>query len=296
MLGETLAMSGMRIPGTLVEWNFELVKRLCDQHAGETDRHEFKEKLIDSDGLTKCCCAFANSKGGFIVFGVRDRSHEMVGLGRNPEFAKEFGDKLKAVPAIHFEPPLVIEIPSQRKVLFVIHIPTSRLRPHVCTDREKTKFWKRTNRGCEQMSLEEIRQQFRDQDVLWGKLRLLFLELEDCRLVLEVLAGSSAQDAILTPLDVSTIAPLLSEVQPLFGEDTRVARGLTALRHYARKIEAERSRTIAFLGQCSTGQRHGYYRSFQQEAAQNIGSASKIANEVLGLLEAEFGLKRSLTG
>lgn len=293
--GEKTSMARIEIPRTREGWTYELIKSLCDEHAAETDTHEFKEKLIEPDKLTKCCCAFANSKGGFLIFGIRDNSHQIMGMKRDAEFGKHFGDKLKAAPAIHFEAPVFIPIPEKRKVLIVIHIPPSRRRPHVDANREKIKFWKRTNRGCEQMTIEEIRQQFRDQDVLWGKLRLLFLELEDCKLVLDILSSPNAADAMLTPLDVSAIAPLLSEVQALFGEDTTVASLLTALRHYARKIEAERTRTFTFLGQCSTGQRYSYYESFQQEAASNIVSAVGIVNEVLEFLVNEFGLTRTLT-
>lgn len=288
-------MPSIEIPQTREGWTYEIIKRLCDEHAAETDTHEFKEKLIESDKLTKCCCAFANSKGGFLIFGIRDNSHQIVGMKRDPEFGKHFGDKLKAAPTIYFEPPVFIKIPAARKVLIVVGIPPSRRRPHVNADREKAKFWKRTNRGCEHMTIEEIRQQFRDQDVLWGKLRLLFLELEDCKLVLDTLGGPNAANAMLTPLDVSAIAPLLAEVQALFGEDTKVATQLTALRHYARKIEAERTRTFTFLGQCSTGQRHSYYRSFQQEAASNIASAVDIVDQVIEFLVNEFGLTRTLT-
>ena len=66
------------IPGALSEWTVDNVRSLLMQGVFESDRFDFKERLPDpkdADGklrLRKTCAAFANSAGGFLVFGVKD--------------------------------------------------------------------------------------------------------------------------------------------------------------------------------------------------------------------------------
>ncbi len=49
--------------------------------SGETEQLEFKEKLPEkSDKYLKTIVAFANGKGGKIVFGVRDSDHAVIGV------------------------------------------------------------------------------------------------------------------------------------------------------------------------------------------------------------------------
>ena len=67
------------IPQALGEWTVESVRRLLELGAHEGDRFELKEALPHSkdeagkDRLRKTCAAFANSFGGFIIFGVKDQ-------------------------------------------------------------------------------------------------------------------------------------------------------------------------------------------------------------------------------
>jgi len=47
---------------------------------GESTTVQFKERLPNSDSLTQEMIAFANTEGGSIVFGINDKSGEIVGL------------------------------------------------------------------------------------------------------------------------------------------------------------------------------------------------------------------------
>lgn len=152
----------MTIPSNLGGWNLNLVTELCQLGQIETDRHDFKFGLPDADTLTKLCCAFANSRGGFFVLGVKQLKGHFLpkGLDPDPDIANKFGSKLKATPTISFSVPYPIPVISAPKLIYVIEIPRSPDRPHFASDRDKRVFWKRTNSGCEQMTLEEIRAEF----------------------------------------------------------------------------------------------------------------------------------------
>lgn len=104
----------MPVPNTLAEWTYDVVKELAEIGQVETNRHDFKFNFSDADSHTKLCCSFANSKGGFIVVGVKERSGRFIlkGIDPDPEIANKFGQKLKSIPSIFFERPLLIRIPE----------------------------------------------------------------------------------------------------------------------------------------------------------------------------------------
>jgi len=166
------------LPDSLESWNYELIKNLIDKRIIESNRLDFKFNLPDSDSLTALCCSFANSQGGYIIFGIKDTSSGFVveGIDYDKEYARKFSEKLRTIPAIIYPVPKFIELPESDKVLVVIHIQASELSPHVSSDIQKMKFWKRTNKGKELMTLEEIREAF--QRRLKQQLSRLHTQLE----------------------------------------------------------------------------------------------------------------------
>lgn len=66
--------------------------------------HDFKADIPKGEGLTKDCCALANTKGGFIVLGIRtkDRQIEIMGIENSSELRNRFGKKINAIPTIDF--------------------------------------------------------------------------------------------------------------------------------------------------------------------------------------------------
>ena len=53
-------------------------KEIC--LCGETTRVQFKREFTTQKEMAKEMIAFANSKGGMILFGVEDKTGELVGL------------------------------------------------------------------------------------------------------------------------------------------------------------------------------------------------------------------------
>lgn len=138
----------MTIPYTLKGWDYEIIRQLVIEDYYETDTFDFKPVLAPRhqdqkkrddyiQQLLNTVCAFANTYGGFIVFGIEDQKNKkgedrIVGLDRT-DLATEFGDKIKNVdPTVYYNfknPP--IKIPHKAKVIFVVHIPCSTTRPHL---------------------------------------------------------------------------------------------------------------------------------------------------------------------
>src|SRR5688572_26493147 len=93
-------------------------------------------------------------------------------------FSHAFGQKLNAEPTIFYPLPLTVSIPDSEKVLTVVHIPRSEFAPHFPAAKEDRIFWKRTNKGCDQMSLQEIRAMFLNYEERRARLKQLVAELD----------------------------------------------------------------------------------------------------------------------
>jgi hypothetical protein len=148
----------------------------------ESDRHDFKLDLPDVQTLTRTCCAFANSFGGYVIVGVGQRNgFHVVGLSADAELAKRFGDKVTGEPTVFFSIPLAIPVPSSNRFVYVVEVPASAMKPHVPAGKDNILVWKRTNRGNERMTLEEIRGLFIRREERLARLHYLLVELAESR-------------------------------------------------------------------------------------------------------------------
>lgn len=186
------------IPQTLEEWDIPVIEDLLRKGYYEAEFFDFKEMLPhhknddDKERLKKSCCAFANSGGGFLVFGIKDDKtlpiHErLIGIDEslpsNKEFPENFGNyPAKCMPSIIWDfrnPPLRL---TTGKVIHIVHIPQSWNAPHAFGSREQGwQFYKRTNKGNEGMTYEEVRLLFLGYYEKRVKLQLLMAELEEIR-------------------------------------------------------------------------------------------------------------------
>src|SRR5260370_36590688 len=105
------------IPKNLDEWTIPVITELLAKGYTEIEDFDFKAMLPDrrndedKERLTKSCCAFANSNGGFLVFGVSDNNtlpvdDRLVGIPRNSgnEFLVNYGiyPQQKSLPDVHW--------------------------------------------------------------------------------------------------------------------------------------------------------------------------------------------------
>src|SRR2546426_1629565 len=198
------------IPKSLDEWTVPVITDLLAKGYTETEDFDFKEMLpdrrndVDKERLTKSCCAFANSNGGFLVFGISDNKtlpvdERLVGIPRNPgtEFQVNFGiyPQQKCFPGVHWiprNPPIQLDNGNE---IHIIYIPKSWNAPHAflysrrgCTG---WGFVKRTNTGNQDMSYEEIRMAFLQYYEKRLKLQLLQAELQNTK--------KHAEELIISP-------------------------------------------------------------------------------------------------
>lgn len=106
------------------------LKELIEE--GENIQCEFKRKFSTPDKIAREMIAFANTKGGYIIFGVDD-DREIIGV----ESEKETAELIKDTALNHCEPPLdykIDYIELDGKEIVVVSIPESRNKPHRLQD------------------------------------------------------------------------------------------------------------------------------------------------------------------
>lgn len=230
------------IPNKLEDWSLDIIKDLIAKTINESDKHDFKKDIPDSETLTKICCAFANSKGGFIIIGVEESSSsfEIVGINNDRELAHKFGQKIKANPTVEFSLPKIISIPETDKVIAIFEIPLSSERPHIPDfSPDKRIFQKRTNKGNDYMSYEEIKYSFQDYQERKEKLKLLYIELLSNieQLNSMKIDNASKEDAhSLVTLDSTILSGLLSELYTSISKDKDLVRILFTVRERTKII------------------------------------------------------------
>ncbi|MFZ4590717.1 MAG: helix-turn-helix domain-containing protein [Ignavibacteria bacterium] len=99
---------------------------------GENEKTEFKRKFSTPEKIAKEMIAFANTKGGYIFFGVDDDG-KIFGV----ESEKSELDLIDTAARFYCEPEVKFKteiIPVKSKDVVVIEIPESRKKPHRLTD------------------------------------------------------------------------------------------------------------------------------------------------------------------
>lgn len=113
---------------------------------GENEKIEFKRKFSTSEKIAKEMIAFANTKGGFIFFGVDDDG-KIYGV----ESEKSELDLIDTAARFYCEPEVTFKteiIPIRSKDVVVIEIPESRKKPHRLideNDKETSRVYVRFN-------------------------------------------------------------------------------------------------------------------------------------------------------
>ncbi|MBP7962108.1 MAG: ATP-binding protein [Caldilineaceae bacterium] len=235
------------IPRTLQEWTLDTIVELVDKRVFESETFDFKEMLphkkepSGKDRLSKLCAAFANSDGGFIIFGISDKvsvssSDRLVGIEPDLDFPEHFGSYAqKCHPSVYWRfrnPPIRL---TNGRLIHIVQIPKSWNAPHAVGDGEKGWYFeKRTNKGNEPMSIEEVRVGFLGYYEKRLKLQLLRSELK----TLYELAGDGyiADPSLrhkmhsMVSFDMSIIESVLSDSFTILANHADLLESLSALR------------------------------------------------------------------
>ncbi len=140
------------LPSRLEDWTYETVEHLVQTHDFEPDIFDYKDVLNTTagsnesnhrDSIRRTVCSMANTGGGFIIFGVKDRKNvratdtledRIPGIPITGELLKDFGSKIAVLqPDVHCEPiSQAIHVPHRPgNGIFVVRIPQSQRRPHM---------------------------------------------------------------------------------------------------------------------------------------------------------------------
>ncbi|MEW6186752.1 MAG: ATP-binding protein [Thermodesulfobacteriota bacterium] len=131
--------------------NFDQAKLLIREGEGLT--LEFKEKFtprIDEDLV-----AFANTKGGILLLGVRDN-----GSISGERLTNDLKGRINSL-ARNCQPPIIIEMRQSMDVV-AIEVPEGSEKPYSC----KTGYFRRLNGTTQKMSHQEIRIMFRENETI----------------------------------------------------------------------------------------------------------------------------------
>ena len=280
----------------------EVIEKLVSQGYLETDYYDFKAELSSRDPqnsqrLTNSACAFANTRGGFIVFGVGDLDKPMQerirGITVDSDLAKDFGDKIRgASPNVYFDfsnPPVPVK--GTNRVIFVVHVPQSSERPHITGEGI---FYYRTNEGNKQMSYEQIRDSFLRYEERRTKVKLLFVELVNLEADVKatvISPGRASQEYSLTTLDTAVLNSLLPDVYSMIHEDEQLVVDLLLIRRATNimnnKIRSFHSQmALPLIGKDQIVGAHN------QDIEGRVIAVLPIIDRVLKKLEGEYDLKR----
>lgn len=100
----------------------------------ESGTIEFKESFHRIEKYAKTIAAFANNKGGYIIFGIKDKPRELVGLSNN-KFEELDEEKITRFLNSHFSPEIQFEKYIKKETtttIGVLKIEESKDKPIIC--------------------------------------------------------------------------------------------------------------------------------------------------------------------
>ncbi len=145
------------------------VQFLLNDKIPESDMLDYKEEMMDDDALVKHVSAFANTRGGYIVFGIKESGkggHPIATEGIKAPINKE---RIEQIILSNIQPRLHVKIHTieneQNDNLFLIlQVPDSGHKPHY--NNKNNKFYKRFEFTSTPMSEQEISSMYKNRSYL----------------------------------------------------------------------------------------------------------------------------------
>ena len=272
-------------PSRLEEFTLPLVLEIAASGLSENDWFDLKSNLQPAEHQRKVVAAFANTQGGFLVFGVNN-TRQVVGLD-NSEFARDFGNKLVSglnpSVAFRFSAPLPL---SPNTAVWVCEVPKSQRGPHAVLLNEQWVFPKRTESGSNiSMSVDEIRAMFLDSGRRANELAWLRAEVERigelaARINREASVGAIGDlELVLTKFDAGRINTLLVSVFGFISKNSMLVEQMHALIENCERVDAMLGPIVAFSvvprDRSFSGSRHDW-RDFLLESAPKIINEARL--------------------
>lgn len=150
------------------------IERLEQDKVPEGDTLDYKRDMIKDADLLKQICAFANTRGGDIIFGIKESGdggppEEIIGLKDSTK--KETIEQLvlsNIVPRLEVKIRLVESTHDEKKSILIIRIPDSSLKPHFYSKSEK--YYKRYQFESRAMTEQEVCDRYKQRFTNYDKL------------------------------------------------------------------------------------------------------------------------------
>ena len=277
----------------LEDWTLEAIRTVAASGVNENDIYDFKADLQPAEHQRKSVAAFANTRGGFLIFGVtNDRKLEGV---TNAELPRDFGSKLTTAlePSVEFRFGAPLPVSAERS-LFVVEVPRSLRVPHAVLGNGTWTFLKRTAGGSnDPMTYEEIRLAFQDTETRRTKLALLSSELAHIawvaeRLLREVPENLSTDGLVndwawMTRYPTTLIDTILGDAYSLFSDKTDIQSALSMLRDETRRSNevASAYSNYTFILSTTNGQQRGKLYDMMRHSATTIRITARVAKKMV---------------
>ena len=214
------------------------IKFLLDN---ESDVLDYKEKMIDDQKLVKHVCAFANTRGGHIIFGVKESGDggypvEITGL----DASKVNKERLEQIILSNVVPRLDVKIkllpkPNTEKSILLIQIPDSHQKPHQSSITKK--FYKRFQFESAEMTESEVsdryRNRFSSSEQVNGYIKRILVGAKENAITANIIViPSNIEPRLIDTSDDEQIENLQTmEVSNNFGDVWRLNRGMEPFSH-----------------------------------------------------------------
>jgi hypothetical protein len=219
----------MDVPASLDAWTYDTVLEVVQRYESEPGGFDFKDVLHPTGqgkrdhtaSIRRTACSMANGDGGYILFGILDPAvpvpDRVVGVLCTSSLRKEFGEKLALIHrAVYFDAKAIPLADDTTRCVFIVHIPTSNLRPHV--DSSDGKFLIRGEGGSARpMTYFEVRDQMLYTEGRLQKVTLLRLELATFKTVLEMLRDQATWNV---RFDTGAFKVLLADICDMLQADS----------------------------------------------------------------------------
>lgn len=277
-------------PDSVEGWSLDLIREICASGINENDWFDLKADLQgDAEQQRKSVAAFANTMGGFLVFGVTNQ-RTVIGVSR-PELPRDFGNKLNSGvnPSVpyRFGPPMPV---ADGRYIWICEVPRSLQGPHAVLLRDHWGFLKRTESGsCVSMSVEEIRNAFLDAGRRTGELAWLRADVDRIGklawdLLLRMREEPWPTDVYLSRFEAGQLRTLLVSVFHYLDHGSGLVSRVHDLVDACMKVDR-------ILAEIAPG-RHinaGTRQHLQHEAKEQLARVTSTASQVLD------GLKQAIT-
>lgn len=239
-------------PSRLEDWNITLVRELAGSDTSENDWYDLKVNLQgQAEHQRKVVAAFANTQGGFLIFGVAN-DRQVLGV-QNPELPRDFGNKLThgLNPSIAFRFSAPMSVPETTGSVWVCEVPRSQRAPHAVLLNDHWVFPRRTESGSNvTLNVEEIRAAFEDSGQKRANLEFFRSELYRIRELAERQAGAAywgTRDFIGARYNTARLEGVLPLIFSILSQNTWLVSHVDALRNSAQEADAWLSGVLPFV-------------------------------------------------